>query len=372
MYLNYDCKRDIKDIYNESLQIYKKNKTLFNANDLNKNMLIQGDNFNILSMLLYAGFKEKIDLIYIDPPFNTNSIFQFEKGKIRTISNSNKAPIAYNDKMNKDHFIEFLRERIILMKNLLSEKGSIYVHIDSKYGAYLKIIMDEIFGEQNFLNEISRIKSNPKNFARKAYGNEKDIILFYAKHRNKNIFNNITIPYTTEEIEQKFKKIDKNGKRYNTVPIHAPGESNGITGNMWKGMQPPPGRHWRTSPAALTELDNEGKIEWSKTGNPRIKKYANEHKGKKIQDVWLDYKDPSFPSYPTEKNHKMLQMIIQQSSNPKSIVLDAFSGSGSIGKIAYDLGRQFILIDNSKIAINLMLSKLKNLDNFEYKNFEYI
>ena len=230
--------------------------------------------------------------------------------------------------------------------------------------------MDEVFGTENFLNDISRIKSNPKNFGRKAYGNEKDMILFYAKKRGKNIFNNITIPFTDEELKEKFKKVDSDGRRYNTVPVHAPGESNGVTGQKWKGMEPPAGRHWRTSPEKLSELDSEGKIEWSKTGNPRLKKYADEsnRKGKKMQDIWTSYKDPSRPTYPTEKNYKMLKMIVEQSSNEKSWVLDAFGGSGTTGKAAAELGRKFILIDQSNVAIKLEREFFES-DLFESTDF---
>ncbi len=122
-------------------------------------------------------------------------------------------------------------------------------------------------------------------------------------------------------------------------------------------MYPPKGRHWRYSPDKLTELDEKGLIEWSKTGNPRIKNFADEHKGKKVQDIW-EYKDPAYPVYPTEKNEELLKFIIRQSSNEDSIVLDCFSGSGTTLKAANGLGRKFIGIDNSDLVIEA--SKKKN------------
>lgn len=314
-------------------------------------ILFTGDNFQALSVLLNSGYREKIDLIYIDPPYNTQQIFTVSDERIRTISRTNNGVTAYEDNRSMVDYLEFMRERLILMRELLSPRGSIYVHIDSKVGHYLKIIMDEVFGTDNFKNDIARIKSNPKNFSRRAFGNEKDMVLFYAKNAKKNIFNNITVPLTDEDKVKMFQNIDEKGRRYNTVPVHAPGETqNGETGSVWRGMLPPKGRHWRSPPNDLDELDKQGLLEWSKNGVPRIKKFADEHKGKKIQDIWL-YKDPVYPIYPTEKNAEMLQMIIAQSSNPDSIVLDCFAGSGSTLWAAHCLQRRWIGVDISDVAI---------------------
>ncbi len=331
----------------------------------NNSCLILGDNFSALSSLLKT-HKGKIDLIYIDPPFNTNQVFMVTDNRKNTISHSKKSLIAYSDHLSREEYLEFIRERLILLKELLSDKGSIYLHIDTKVGHYIKILMDEVFGENNFKNDITRIKSNPKNFSRSAYGNEKDVIFFYAKNHTKNIWNEIKIPIDKEEIEKKFSKVDKTGRRYTTIPLHAPGESNGITGQPWREMKPPEGRHWRTNPAEFDKLDSLGLIEWSSTGNPRIKKYADEHKGKKIQDVWK-FKDPQYPLYPTEKNLDMLKLIIKQSSNINSFVLDCFCGSGATLLAAEELGRKWIGIDSSKVAINTVKNRmvLKNYQYFE-------
>lgn len=330
-------------------------------NDCNLPTLFFGDNFKVLSYLLNNGFKNKIDLIYIDPPYNTEQDFTLSFDRVSTISRSKTDILAYRDNWTINEYLEFIRERLILMRELLSEQGSIYVHIDSKMGHYLKIIMDEIFGIENFKNDIARIKSNPKNFSRRAFGNEKDMVLFYAKNAKKNIFNQITAPLTDDEKQVMFEKIDENGRRYNTVPVHAPGETiNGETGGLWRDMLPPKGRHWRCSPSELDELDKQGLIEWSKNGVPRIKKFADEHKGKKIQDIWR-YKDPMYPDYPTQKNSEMLEMIIAQSSNPNSIVMDCFAGSGSFLKASAKLGRHWIGIDASNIAIQIIQTQLEQL-----------
>ena len=215
-----------------------------------------------------------------------------------------------------DSFLKMMYERFILIKELLSEQGSLYVHIDTKMGHYFKVMLDEIFGKECFKNDLTRIKSNPKNFDRRAYGNQKDMILFYSKNPKKNIWNEIKETLEENEIESKFPKIDFDGRRYTTIPLHAPGESKGITGRSWRGMMPPEGRHWRTSPEEFEKMDAAGIIEWSSTGNPRIKKYADEHKGKKIQDVW-SFKDPQYPLYPTQKNQDMIELIIK---DRKSVV----------------------------------------------------
>lgn len=324
----------------------------------NKSKLIKGDNLRIMRYLIeQTNLKEKIDLVYIDPPFSTKNIFRMSKQKANTISRSNSDSIAYADSLIGSEYLEFLRERLILIKKLLSKNGSIYIHIDFKIGHYVKIIMDEVFGRENFINDITRIKCNPKNFKRKAYSNIKDLILFYSK-TNEYIWHEPKKELSEEEIERLFKKIDKNGRRYTTIPVHAPGETvNGATGQMWRGIFPPKGRHWSSNPSVLEELDKEGLIEWSKNNVPRKIIYADEKDGKRVQDIW-EFKDPQYPKYPTEKNLDLLKLIINTSSNKNSIVLDCFCGSGTTLKAAQDLGRTWIGIDKSDEAIKASIEKL--------------
>lgn len=174
MQLDYLGKKSEKEILTKAKSLKGSVKNIDNS------LLLKGDNFLALSLLLpfYAG---KIDLVYIDPPFNTNQIFTIEDERVSTISRKKNAMVAYSDQMTPSEYIEFMRERLILLRELLSEDGSIYLHIDMKMGHYVKIIMDEIFGIDNFKNDITRIKSNPKNFMRKAYGNQKDVIYFMLK-----------------------------------------------------------------------------------------------------------------------------------------------------------------------------------------------
>jgi len=327
-----------------------------------RNLLIKGDNIQGLNYLLdYLDMKGKIDLVYIDPPFATGGNFNITEGRASTISNSRNGILAYSDKLVGKDFIEFLRARIILLKELMSERGSIYVHTDYKIGHYVKVMMDEIFGIENFRNDITRIKCNPKNFNRIGYGNIKDLVLFYTKSSNP-IWNEPREKYTERELEKLFPKIDKQGRRYTTVPIHAPGETeNGKSNQPFKGIKPPVGRHWRTDVETLTKWDNEGLIEWSSTGNPRKIIYANEREGKRVQDVW-EFKDPQYPKYPTEKNIELLDLIIRTSSNPNSIILDCFCGSGTTLKSAHINGRKWIGIDQSDHAIKAAIAKLESIN----------
>lgn len=248
----------------------------------------------------------KVQQIYIDPPFSTQQEFRSGNGRTSTISASENDILAYADKLRGAEFLEFLRQRLILLRELLANNGSIYLHIDCKVGHYVKVLMDEVFGKENFINDITRIKCNPKNFSRLGYGNIKDMILFYSKSKDF-VWNEPRGERTREEIERLFLKIDKDGRRYTTNPLHAPGETkDGLTGKEWNGLFPPQGRHWRVSPKELNRLDKMGLIEWSKSGNPRKKIFADEIMaiGKKLQDVW-ELKDPSISLAQTNFLHKV-------------------------------------------------------------------
>jgi adenine-specific DNA-methyltransferase len=256
---------------------------------------------------------------------------------------------------------------------LLSPTGSIYLHIDYKIGHYVKVVMDEIFGPENFRNDITRIKCNPKNFERKGYGNIKDLILFYSKSDSL-IWNEPKTNYTNEDKLKLFPKKDKEGRHYTTIPLHAPGETkNGKSSMPFKGIYPPKGRHWRTDVKTLEEWNLAGIIEWSSTGNPRKKIFFDEQEGKRIQDIW-EFKDPQYPVFPTEKNQDMLNTIIKTSSHENSYVLDCFCGSGTTLKAAQLNGRNWIGIDESEEAIKATIKKIKNInkDLFNNTGFQFL
>jgi len=364
MILSYSSKKGEEKIVKDTTPVILPHKL-----KLHKNYLIKGENLNILKTLYQEGYKEKIDLIYIDPPFATNQTFRKGTTRAATISSCLDDEIAYIDDKVGEEFIEFIRERLIMLKKLMSSRGSIYLHIDYKIGHYVKIMMDEVFGIKNFRNDIARIKCNPKNFKRKGYGNVKDLILFYTKNYDF-IWNEPLVDRANEEIIKLFKKIDSKGRRYTTNPLHAPGETrNGQTGQMWKGMLPPKGRHWRYDPKALDELDKQGLIEWSKTGVPRKIIYADDFSQKRMQDIW-EFKDTQKPEYPTQKNLEMLELIIKTSSNKESIIMDCFCGSGTTLVAANQLGRNWIGIDKSDQAIKVSKKRIENGGLFI--NYEFI
>lgn len=323
-----------------------------------------------LKWLLDNGYKGKIDLVYIDPPFATGGTFSKDKnGRVATISKSSDSILAYSDTLQGKDYINYLKERVLLIRELLSDKGSFYLHIDYKIGHYVKVMLDEVFGIDNFRNDITRIKCNPKNFERIGYGNIKDMILFYTKGKRP-IWHNPTFPSTKEEIERLYTKIDSNGRRYTTVPIHAPGETkNGESNKPFRGIYPPKGRHWRCSVEELEELDRQGLIEWSSKGNPRKINYADDHMTKKAQDIW-EFKDPSYPIYPTEKNLDLLKFIIEASSDEDSIVMDCFCGSGTTMVAASICNRRWIGIDKSEVAIETVKTRF-NTDNSLFKEKPY-
>lgn len=323
------------------------------------NLLIRGDNFDALAYLLQH-YKEKIVLVYIDPPYGTRQDFTFSGDRFATISRMNGGKVAYKDTISGEEYLKFLSARVALMRDLMADHGSMYLHIDQKMGHYVKVLLDKIFGQKNFINDITRVKCNPKNFARRGYGNMKDMVLFYAKSYKKFVWNEPRESIEIDASDPRFRSVDRSGRRYTTTPLHAPGETKrGPTGKKWRGMMPPPGRHWRYNPVVLDELDRKGLIEWSSSGNPRKIIYAEDvvKAGIKVQDIW-EFKDPQNPKYPTEKNLDMLKMIIKASSNEGDLVLDAFCGSGTTLVAAQTLNRAWIGIDKSPAAITICKSRL--------------
>ena len=327
--------------------------TIWSGEQENTNSLYFGDNLPLLAALIQQpGYKGKVKLIYIDPPFATNAVFQ-----------SRSQADAYQDLLIGTPYIEFLRQRLILLRELLAEDGAIYVHLDDNMAPYVKIIMDEVFGLRNFRNWITRRKCSHKNYTKKTYGNIADYILFYTKS-DVYTWNRPLEEWTPERSKKEYPCIDQTtGKRYKKVPIHAPGVRNGETGKPWRGMLPPPGKHWQYTPQTLDEMEARGEIYWSPTGNPRRKIYFEESEGVAIQDIWNDFRDTRnqnvfVTGYPTEKNPELLERIIKASSNPGDIVLDCFCGSGTTLEAASKLDRHWIGMDNSAEALETTLKRL--------------
>lgn len=334
--------KKIKDLSGVDLSKEKINRILFSGNNLEV----------MQSLVAHHDMSGKVDLVYIDPPFASQNIFRIGKSRTSTISSSESDAVAYSDSLVGAEYLEFIRQRLILIREMMSDTGSIYLHIDYKIGHYVKIIMDEVFGIKNFKNDITRIKCNPKNFSRNGFGNIKDMILFYTKSADFT-WNEPRESRESSEMDRLFNKVDENGRKYTTNPLHAPGETaNGESGKAWNGLMPPQGRHWRYSHAVLNELEEADLIEWSKTGVPRKKIYPEDFTTKRVQDIW-EFKDKPNPIYPTEKNLDMLKRIITTSSNVDDLVLDSFCGSGSLLFAAEECQRRWIGIDESQEAIRV-------------------
>lgn len=316
------------------------------------NRLYHGDNLAVLAALARdPSVRGQVRLIYIDPPYATKSVFQ-----------SRNQTDAYMDLLEGAHYLEFLRERLILMRELLAADGSIYVHLDDNMAFLAKVVMDEVFGRANFRNWITRKKCNPKNYTRKAYGNIADYLLFYSKSETY-VWHRPVDPWTDERSAKEYHYVEAGtGRRFMKVPVHAPGTRNGETGRSWRGKPPPPGKHWQFPPRTLDEMDARGEIYWSPTGNPRRKLYLDQSAGVPVQDIWLDCRDAhnqniAVSGYPTEKNAAMLERIITASSNAGDLVLDCFSGSGTTLGAASRLGRRWIGVDHSAEAIGATLRR---------------
>lgn len=321
------------------------------AGDFPDNSFVLDDNFFALNDLLRTS--RKATLFYLDPPYGTGLDFQ-----------SRNLEHAYKDSMGQAEYVEFMRRRLILMRECLTEEGSIYVHIGHQMLAHLKVVMDEIFGADNFRNLITRRKCSSKNFTSKQYANLNDFILFYSKGRNYT-WNQPGVDAEDDWILKEYPKTDRFGRRYKLVPIHAPGTRNGETGKPWRDMMPPPGKHWQYVPEKLEELDSQGDIHWSKNGNPRRKVYWTADKKRPMTDYWDQFRDAHHQSiqitgYPTEKNLDMVKMIVGASSNPGDLVIDPFCGSGTTIQAARDQGRRFIGMDASFTAAKATMRRMRH------------
>jgi adenine-specific DNA-methyltransferase len=328
---------------------YLSSKKKQNAH-IEPNSFVLSDNWFALHAILAS--KIRPTLIYLDPPYGTGLDFQ-----------SRQLEHAYGDTLGNAAYVEFIRRRLILMREILTDDGSIYIHIGHQMLAQLKLIMDEVFGIKNFRNLIIRRKCSSKNFTKNQYSNLNDYILFYTKTASYK-WNQPTIKPTEEWVAKEYPKHDARGA-YKLVPVHAPGVRHGETGTQWRGMSPPPGKHWQYRPSKLDELDAAGEIHWSKNGNPRRKVYLGDNKGVTMTDYWDQYRDAHHQSvmvsgYPTEKNLDMLKVIIGASSNEGDIVLDPFCGSGTTLQAANELSRRWIGIDQSFTAAKATISRLRN------------
>lgn len=351
------------------------------------NRLVYGDNLLAMQALLAGdeatglpSLRGKVDLIYIDPPFDSKADYRTKinlPGNEITQMPAIIEQFAYADTWCNGtySYLTMLYSRLLLMKELLSDKGSIYVHIDWHAGHYVKILLDEIFGKDNFRNEIVWKRSQNISSIGNIYKRSHDVILFYSKG-NIATFHKIFKEQDEKYLAQ-YKFKDENGI-YRHAPLLVSGKRNGSTGSPWRGIDPNScgrnGMHWITKIEKLEELDKAGLIYWpSSGGQPMLKYYLDSSKGVVVSDYWDDINLISPTSsesvnYETQKPEALLERIIKASSNEGDLVCDFFGGSGTTAAVAERLGRRWITTDIGKPATLVMR---KRFIDQEVKPFLY-
>ena len=327
--------------------------------------------------------------VSLDPPFNSNKNYEAPVGSKAagaafkdtwTLSDLDVAwmgliadehpPIAYLlDTSGKVHgegmqsYLTMMAVRLLEMRRVLKPTGSIYLHCDPFASHYLKQLMDAVFGPRNFRNEVTWRRTTSHNDAAKNYGSVGDVLLFYTKS-DKFTFNTQYIPYSDEHVSKVYKHVDEDGRRYASSNIRSPGPRPNLT-YEYKGYQPHP-NGWTISRARMEQLDLEGRLYFpkKKNGRIRLKLFLDEMPGVPIGNVWGDIAtvQPHAKErigYPTQKPIALLERIINASSNPGDLVLDPFCGCATACVAAEKLGRQWVGIDISPKAAELVNVRLR-------------
>ena len=377
-----------------------------------KNTLYFGDNLDILREHVPD---ESVDLIYLDPPFNSNAtynvLFRETSGegsaaqiqafddtwhwsieseaayrevvtegpkRLADMLQAMRSFLGQNDMMA---YLTMMAQRMAELHRVLKPTGSIYLHCDPTASHYLKVLMDAVFGPRNYRNEITWQRTESHNTAGK-YGNVADILLFYAKS-DASVWNGGFHKYSdsgegySQQQLSRYHHIDDDGRRYRLDDLTAPRPDSDSGKFEWRGTLPGPTRGWGYKLEQLEQWWAEGRIQVKRDGTPRmdgLKVYLDEGGGKPLQNVWVDI--PRIPNtsserlgYPTQKPEALLERIIQASSNEGDVVLDPFCGCGTAVAVAERLGRRWTGIDITHLAISLMKSRLH--DTFGEQLSEY-
>jgi DNA modification methylase len=358
------------------------------------NRLYYGDNLDVLRR--YAD-DESVDLVYLDPPFNSNANYNvlfaehdgtkaasqikaFEdtwewdesaarayEGVVETGGRVSQAMQVFRTFLGESDLLAYLAmmaPRLVELRRVLKPTGSICLHCDPTASHYLKMLMDAVFGPERFLSEIVWKRTSAHSSA-KRYGPVHDVLLLYSKtHEYK--WNRLFQPYDPDYLETFFDQTDQDGRRWKRMDLTGAGVRHGETGRKWRGIDvTAKGRHWAYPPAQLDELDAQGRLHWpAKAGGmPRLKQYPEDLPGVPLQDVWTDIRPlhnlaPERLGYPTQKPEGLLERIIQASSDEGDTVLDPFCGCGTTITAAQKLNRRWIGIDITNLAITLIRSRL--------------
>ncbi|WP_394502921.1 DNA methyltransferase [Nonomuraea sp. JJY05] len=360
-----------------------------------RNRLFYGDNLDILRRHIDD---RSVDLVYLDPPFNSNRSYnvlfrhrtgQESQAQIEAFDDTwtwsqeseaqyqqllnGGAPARLADAMEAMRrvlgtndvlaYLVMMAARLIELYRVMKPTGSLYLHCDPTASHYLKILLDAIFGGENFRNEISWLRAGAKNDSLR-YGRSHDVILFYTAGRTF-IWNVQYTPFDPKSIEKNYTHVEaETGRRYRRGDLTA-AKPGGDVDFEWQGVRPYRGRHWAYSREKLDQLLAEGRIEFRRTGMPVFKRYLDEQSGVPLQDVWTDIRltsaDKERLGYPTQKPLKLLERIVSASSNPGQVVLDPFCGCGTAIDAAQKMGRRWIGIDITYLAIDLIEKRLRGV-----------
>jgi site-specific DNA-methyltransferase (adenine-specific) len=369
------------------------------------NALYYGDNLDILRRYVPA---DSIDLVYLDPPFNSNAdynvIFKDESGRksdaqlvafedtwhwgpsaeetyrylTNTAYNAGKVPspvsqivASLRSGIGTNQMLAYLVEmavRLVELHRVLKSRGTLWLHCDPTASHYLKLVLDAIFGPKLFRNEVIWQRTGAHNDAR-GFGRITDTLLYYTKS-DTYTFHPQHTDYDPEYVAERYRYVDGSGRRFwaNTMTAAEP-RKNPARVFRGKEMLPPPGTHWRFLQTEIDRLEAEGGIYYSKTGVPYVKSYLDERKGRPLQNLWTDIPMPKSGAermgYPTQKPLALLERIITATSDEGDIVLDPFCGCGTALVAAQTLGRQWVGIDITYLSIAVMRSRLKTAHGLE-------
>jgi len=373
-----------------------------------QNLLCFGDNLHILRKHIAT---ESVDLVYLDPPFNSNAtynvLFKEKSGEESTaqiaafddtwhwgleserayhevvtsgpaylsdLLQSLRAFLGQSDMMA---YLTMMAIRLVELRRVLKPTGSIYLHCDPTASHYLKILMDAVFSARNFQNEIVW-KRTSAHSSSKRYGPIHDILLFYSKSDKHKWIPQHT-PYDQSYIDQFYRHVDADGRRFRLSDLTAAGVRHGSSGKSWRGIDPTAkGNHWKFTIENLEKLDKEGRIYWPPKGKvPAYKRYLDEVKGVALQDIFDDIPPIGAQAaerlgYPTQKPEALLERIIMASSDETDIVLDPFCGCGTTIAVAERLNRRWVGIDLTHLAITLMRHRLQDTFGPELSSYNII
>ena len=336
--------------------------------------------------LMYDMDEESIDLIYLDPPYNSGFNYRYAHTKNNIAFNDTKLGetldyesvyhhnsnlysmiLSFANNESTTSYLMYMTNRLIEMRRILKDSGSIYIHLDDNAVHYIKVIMDYIFGDANFINEIiwQRTKGGKGSASEpRKLGRNTDYILLYVKNRkgNKHTFHSVYMQLSKEAMDKKFSRIDENGKYFRTDKIIV---NDGVKGGgchyTYKGYTPE--RGWFVKREKLEQMDRENKLYWSSSGQPYRKYFKDEYKGQMLTNLWTDVnmvRGKEDTGYPTQKPLALLRRIILMSSNEGDVIFDPFVGSGTTIVAAQELGRHWIGCDiNSDVESIIQNRQIK-------------